>query len=95
MSAYVVADVEVTDPVGFEEYRLAVAATIEKYGGTYLARGGNVDVREGDWAPKRIVVLQFPDVATAKRWYESDDYAPLIALRQRSANTRVLIVEGV
>ncbi|MBM3393595.1 MAG: DUF1330 domain-containing protein [Betaproteobacteria bacterium] len=95
MSAYVIVELEVLDAALFEEYRTKVPATIAAYGGKYIVRGGKTEVVEGDWQPKRIVVLEFPNVDKAKAWHGSKDYAPLLALRQRAARTNALIVEGV
>ena len=95
MAAYVLADVDVSDPALFEEYRGKVSATIQQYGGRYIVRGGGAEVLEGEWQPHRMVVLEFPSLARAKEWYNSPEYKPLIALRQRAANTQVVLVEGV
>jgi uncharacterized protein (DUF1330 family) len=95
MAAYVIADVDVTDPAGFAEYRALVPATIEAHGGRYLVRGGAHEVVEGDWQPKRVVVLEFPTLAAAERWYASEEYRHPKALRFRSARTNVVFVEGV
>jgi uncharacterized protein (DUF1330 family) len=95
MPAYVIADVEVTDPAGFEEYRQQVPATVAKYGGRFLVRGGALETVEGEWRPKRFVVLEFPTLEQAKRWYDSPEYKGPKALRQRTAKTKVLLVEGV
>ena len=95
MAAYAIADVDVTDPAVFEEYRGRVGDTIAKYGGRYVVRGGNPEVVEGNWSPKRLVVLEFPNMERVKAWYHSPEYAPLKQLRFRSANTNVVLVEGV
>ena len=95
MSAYVIAEVEVTDPGKFEEYRKLVPPTIDAFGGRYVVRGGVIDGREGGWQPKRIVVIEFDDMERAKAWHDSDLYAPARALREASANTRMIVVEGV
>ena len=96
MSAYVIAEVEVTDPGKFEEYRKLVPPTIDAFGGRYVVRGGGaIDGREGGWQPKRIVVIEFDDMERAKAWHDSDLYAPARALREASANTRMIVVEGV
>ncbi|MDE0459107.1 MAG: DUF1330 domain-containing protein [Chromatiales bacterium] len=95
MSAYVIAEVEVTDPETFEEYRSLVPATIEAFGGRYVVRGGPIEGREGGWQPKRIVVIEFDDATRAKAWHDSDLYAPARALREASARTRMIVVEGV
>ncbi len=95
MAALVIADVDVQDPAGFEEYRSQVSATIEKYGGKYLVRGGRTETLEGEFQPHRVVVLEFPSFERAKEWYASPDYGPLIALRQKAAKTHIIVVEGV
>jgi uncharacterized protein (DUF1330 family) len=94
MSAYVIAEIEVTDPAGYEDYRRQVLAVVTKYGGKFLVRGGKVDPKEGGWAPKRIVVLEFPSLEQARKWYSSPEYAPLIALRQRASKGKLILVEG-
>jgi uncharacterized protein (DUF1330 family) len=95
MAAYVIASVDVTDPAGFEEYRALVPATIERYGGRYLVRGGAHEVLEGAWRPHRLVVLEFPSMAAARRWYDSEEYRHPKTLRLRSARTDALLVDGV
>jgi len=95
MPAYFIVDNEVTDPAVFEEYRKQVPATVEKYGGRFLVRGGQVQTLEGDWKPKRIVVTEFPSIEQAWRWYDSEEYRELKALRSRSARGSVVLVEGV
>ena len=94
MSAYIVAEVEVTDPGTFEEYRKLVPPTIEAFGGRYVVRGGAVGSLEGDWRPKRMVVIEFDDIERAKAWHGSELYAPAKTLREASANTRMIVVEG-
>jgi uncharacterized protein (DUF1330 family) len=89
------ANVEVTDPAGYEQYRQQVSATIEAFGGRYLVRGGATEVLEGDWVPKRMVILEFADMAQLKAWYQSPEYRPLIELRQRTAMSTLVAVEGV
>jgi uncharacterized protein (DUF1330 family) len=71
MAAYVIADVEVTDPARYAEYRNKVPATVAAYGGRFLVRGGPHQVAEGSWHPHRVVVLEFPSMEQARRWYES------------------------
>ena len=94
MAGYVIADVDVTDPELFAEYRKLVSATVEQYGGKYLVRGGDMEVAEGDWAPTRAVVIEFESFERAKEWYHSDDYAPALKMRLESANSSVIIVDG-
>ena len=95
MSAYLIADVEVHDAAGYEEYRQRVQATIAAYGGRYLVRGGALTVLEGAWQPKRCVVLEFPSAAQLKAWYVSPEYTPLIAIRQRTTKSNLVMVEGL
>jgi uncharacterized protein (DUF1330 family) len=95
MPAYAVVNVEITDPTGFEEYRKAVPATIAAFGGRFLARGGAMEVLEGKWIPKRLVILEFPSVPTLKAWYDSPEYQRLLELRNRTAISDFVILEGV
>lgn len=95
MPAYIIADVDVSDPQGFETYRQLVAPTITAAGGAYRVRGGAFQVLEGDYQPKRLIVLEFESMAAARAWYESDAYAPVRAIRQKTAATNVILVEGM
>ena len=95
MPAYVIADVTVTDAATMDEYRKQVPATLEKYGGRFLARGGGIDVCEGEWRPSRVVILEFASMADARRWYDSEEYRLPKALRQKAGRTNLLMVEGV
>jgi uncharacterized protein (DUF1330 family) len=95
MAAYVIADIEVTDSAGFAEYQQKVPATIAAYGGRYLVRGGATEVLEGGWTPKRCVVLEFPSMAQLKTWYTSPEYRPLIAIRERTTKSNLVISEGL
>lgn len=92
---YVIVNVEVLDPVPYQEYIRLVPSSLEVYGGRFLARGGAVDVREGMWAPRRLVILEFPTVAQAQAWWASPEYAPAKELRQRCANAELVITEGL
>jgi uncharacterized protein (DUF1330 family) len=94
MSAYLIAEIDVVDPVAYEDYRKQVPAVITKYGGKFLVRGGKVEPREGGWTPKRIVVLEFPSLAQAQKFYDSPEYAPLIKLRQKASKGKLILVEG-
>ena len=94
MAAYFIVDVDVQDPKSYEEYRKGVPATVAKHGGKFLVRGGAYTKLEGEWSPKRLVVLEFPSVEQARRWYDSADYRELKALRMKTANTQVVLVEG-
>lgn len=94
MSAYVIAEIEVTDPAAYEDYRKQVPGVVEKYKGKFIVRGGRIESMEGGWSPKRIVVLEFPSMEQALKWYRSADYAPLIKLRQKASRGKLIIVEG-
>ena len=93
--AYLVAEIDIHDPAGFEAYRDAVAPMIAAYGGRYLVRGGAVTALEGDAPTARVVMLEFPDVATARRFWHSEDYAPVAAIRHRTTTSRIYMVEGL
>ncbi len=94
MAAYLIVDLEVTDPAGYEEYRKQVPASLEKYGAKLLVRGGRVATLEGGWKPQRIVVVEFPSMDAAQRWYDSEEYRGPKALRLRSTRGRAIFVEG-
>ena len=94
MAAYIVANVEVTDPAAYEEYRKGVAATIAQYGGRFLVRGGATEVLEGSFRPKRIVILEFESVERAKAWWDSPEYRPLRDLRQRASRGDLFVAAG-
>lgn len=95
MSAYVIVDIEVTDPDGYEEYKHLAAPTVAQYGGKYLARGGATEVLEGDWQPRRLVILEFENVERAKAWLNSEEYRPARQLRHRYARSNMIVVAGV
>jgi uncharacterized protein (DUF1330 family) len=94
MAAYVIADLTITDPQGFEEYRKMVPATIAQYGGKYVLRGGKMEKLEGDWEPKRLVIIEFESAERAKEWWSCEEYRGAKALRQRTAKTNLIVVEG-
>lgn len=93
--AYLIADVRVTDPARYDEYRAQVAATVTAHGGRFLARGGQIVPLEGGWDPARIVVLEFPSMDALRAWYDSPEYRPLITLRQQGSIGRLIAVSGV
>ena len=95
MSAYLVVDIDVTDPVRYEDYRAVAPAVIRQYGGRYLTRGGAVEVLEGDIAPKRVVVLEFPSMARATEFWQSPEYAAARAIRDEAATVTVMLLEGL
>jgi len=95
MTAYVIVDIEVTDPTGYEEYKKLAPAAVQLYGGKYIARGGSNETLEGDWKANRLVILEFESVAKAKAWLNSAEYAPARRLRHQYARTNMVVVEGV
>lgn len=95
MAGYVIAIVDITDAEGYQAYSKQVPATIAKYGGRYLVRGGKMEVREGDWPGLRTVILEFPSLARALDWYDSPEYEPLRPIRHANARTRLAFFEGV
>jgi uncharacterized protein (DUF1330 family) len=95
MAAYVIVETEITDPAQYERYTAASPAAIAAGGGRFLVRGGELAVLEGDWQPSRVVVLQFEDLAAAKRWYDSQAYQEAKRLRDGAAHLRMIAVEGI
>jgi uncharacterized protein (DUF1330 family) len=95
MPAYIIVEIDVTDPVGYEEYKQQAGATVEQYGGKYLVRGGATETLEGDWQPKRIVILEFDSTERARAWLNSEEYREPRKMRQRTAKTKMILVEGV
>jgi uncharacterized protein (DUF1330 family) len=95
MPTYIIADIKVTDPAGYEPYRPLAAASIARFGGRFLVRGGTATLFEGIPSPERIVVIEFPDVETARRWYRSEEYQRALKIRQANSTARVILVEGV
>jgi len=91
--AYIVAEVDVNNPDQFKTYAAGVPATMEKYNGHYLARGGKTESLEGD-APKRVIISEYKSMADAKKWYDSPEYSAIRPIRQHSAKSRLFIVEG-
>ncbi len=92
MAGYLIANIEVTDPAKFEEYRQKVVPVIEKFGGRYLVRGGHTRCLEGNL--KRLVVLEFPSLDAAQRFYDSPEYQPILKLRLASARSDLVLAEG-
>jgi uncharacterized protein (DUF1330 family) len=94
MPAYIIAEIQVTDPTAYEGYRPLAAASIARFGGRYVVRGGNLDLLEGEPEPGRIVVIEFPDADAARRWYRSEEYQKALRIRQSASRGRVFLVEG-
>lgn len=95
MPAYVVTEINVTDPEGYAQYKELAPASIAAYGGKYLARGGKTEVLEGDWSPTRLVILQFPSMDRAKQWLDSVEYSTARALRHKTAKSNMVVIEGL
>ena len=94
MPAYVIAHIDVTDPERYEDYKKLSPVSIEQYGGRFLVRGPRPEVLEGDWQPRRIVILEFPSVQRAREWWASEEYAPAKALRQATSIGSMIVLEG-
>jgi uncharacterized protein (DUF1330 family) len=95
MPAYVIVETDITDPQRYEQYKAASPAAVAAGGGRFVVRGGELAVLEGDWQPSRLVILEFADLAAAKRWYESEAYQQAKKLREGAARLRVVAVQGV
>jgi uncharacterized protein (DUF1330 family) len=95
MAAYLVVQVDVKDPARYADYRTMVPPTLAKYGGRFIVRGGRTETLEGDWSPKRFVVVEFPSLEQAKAWWASPEYAEAKALRQATSETQMIVAEGI
>jgi uncharacterized protein (DUF1330 family) len=95
MPAYVVVQITVEDPVRYAEYVRVAPTSIAAHGGRYIVRGGACEILEGSWRPPRLVLLEFASVEQARAWWASPEYAPAKALRQQSASTEMLLIEGM
>jgi uncharacterized protein (DUF1330 family) len=95
MPALVIVEIDVLDSAAYEGYRSLVPASVDAYGGKFVARGGATENLEGDWAPERIVVLEFPSLERAKQWWNSPEYSKAKSIRMRAARTRMIVTEGV
>jgi len=95
MPAYVIGEIEITNPAAYEDYKKVVGPVLQKFGGKFLARGGKVVKLEGNWDPKRLVIVEFESMERALAWYNSPEYAPVKAMRQAASTGNQLIVEGI
>ncbi len=95
MAVYAVVNIRISDPDRYAEYREQAPPTIARYGGKYLARGGEVEVLEGEWTPQRLVILEFESMERFKEWYDSPEYAPLKQLRGETTVSDFVVVEGL
>lgn len=94
MPAYIIVEVSIDNPVEYEDYKKLTPLSLKPFDGKFIVRGGQAETLEGDWNPERIVVLEFPTVEKAKAWWNSDQYAPAKALRQRTSHTKMIVVPG-
>ena len=95
MAAYIISDLTILDKTAIETYRTRAAASIAQHGGRYLARGGKIEVLEGEWDPQAIIVVEFPDLERARAWYRSPDYAAALEVRDRALTRNLILVDGV
>ena len=95
MTAYVIFDIEVIDQAGYDEYKQLAPATVTAYGGKYLARGSKTEVLEGEWVPKRLVILEFPNTGRSKEWLNSPEYSAIKHIRHRTTKSNMVVVEGL
>jgi uncharacterized protein (DUF1330 family) len=95
MAAYIIVQVDVKDPARYERYKSLVPPSFQKYGGRFVVRGGKTETLEGNWAPNRFVIVEFPSVEQAKAWWASPEYAEAKALRQATAETQMIVAEGL
>jgi uncharacterized protein (DUF1330 family) len=93
--AFVIVEVDVHDPQRYERYKAMAHETVHRFGGRYVVRGGRAELLEGEQAPRRVVVLEFPTYERAKEWWASAEYAPAKELRQATSTTRMVVVEGM
>ena len=94
MPAYLITEIEVLDPIRYEDYKKMVPPTLAQYEGKFLVRGGRVETIEGSWSPTRVVIVEFPSAEKAKAWWSSPEYAEAKALRHATAKTEMILVEG-
>jgi uncharacterized protein (DUF1330 family) len=95
MPAYLIAEVEVTDPAAYEGYKKLTPAAIAAYGGKFIVRGGSVEGKEGGWNPSRLVVVEFSSMEQARKFYDSPEYAPALAIRKAASKSRLVLADGL
>lgn len=95
MPAYVIVEIEVTDPQTYEGYKKLTPGTLALYEGKFVVRGGQTETLEGDWKPNRIVVLEFPTIEKARSWYQSPEYTAAKKIRQQASTGKMILVEGI
>jgi uncharacterized protein (DUF1330 family) len=95
MPAYIVVEIDVHNPTEYEDYKKLTPGSLVNFQGKFIVRGGNTETLEGDWSPKRFVMIEFPTLELAKAWWASEEYAPAKALRQRTSSSKMIVVEGI
>ncbi len=95
MPAYIISDVTIRDRAAIDIYRERAAASIKKHGGRYLVRGGEIEVLEGEWRPRMIIIAEFPDTDRARAWYRSPDYAAALEVRDQALSRNLILVDGI
>ena len=95
MPAFVITDVEITDASLYGQFVEQVTSTVEAHGGKFVARGGALEVIQGDWTPKRLAILEFDNLQQISAWLNSPEYTALDDIRTRSANINMVVVEGL
>ena len=94
MPAYLIAEVDVADTAAYEEYKKITPGAVAAYGGRFIVRGGTLESKEGGWKPARLVVVEFPSMEQARKFYDSPEYAPALAIRLKAAKSRLVLVDG-
>ncbi len=94
MPAYLIAEVDVHDAAAYEEYKKLTPGAVAAHGGRFIVRGGTVDSKEGGWKPARLVVVEFPSMEQARKFYDSPEYAPALAIRLKAAKSRLVLADG-
>ena len=95
MAAYIISEVVPESQEAWQTYRTRAAASIAQHGGRYLVRGGEIETLEGQWPPRMIVVVEFPDIERARAWYRSPEYAFALAARDEALSRNLILVDGV
>ena len=95
MTAFLISDVTVRDADAFQTYRTRAAASIVQHGGKYLARGGKIELLEGAWEPRTIIIVEFPTIEQARAWYRSPEYAAALGVRDEALSRNLILVDGI
>lgn len=96
MAAYLIVDTKISNPEAYEDYKVQAATIAARFGGVYRARGGALDVIDTElWSPTRVVIIEFPDMASARGFIDAPDYQPLKAIRHASAQSTLFVLEGI